>query len=341
VLVVDDGPTLTHGGMPYGAGYVAAVEAGAEVVDPLPYAGSDDPDALAAYPHMRSVLPALGYGPEQLAALQRSIAAAPVEYVVSGTPIDLAALVDVPAAASSARATSSPTPASPRSEQSSTRCSNDWESPQAPAGESRARSRTEATRVLNLAVGALSRTPADPVRPDMSTQPLPLDLAALERLLRPAAAKYADGGHLQLLSLALPHDRTSVLLDCTMAGAGRQARRAEAAEAIAMLIDASALGARVGALVRVRVDDCYGSSQPTRTDDGRIAMRATRTGKDGGSRRRIAPPVLRDGKAHCPRCGARLRLDYGVFACISCGYTFEAEPEQRQWIEEPSTGHAA
>jgi predicted GTPase len=96
VLVVDDGPTLTHGGMPYGAGYVAAVEAGAEVVDPLPYADEPIRAALSAYPHVRSVLPALGYGSEQLSALQRSIAAAPVEYVISGTPIDLAALVDVP-----------------------------------------------------------------------------------------------------------------------------------------------------------------------------------------------------------------------------------------------------
>jgi predicted GTPase len=96
VLVVDDGPTLTHGGMAYGAGYVAAVAAGAEVVDPLPYADPAISSALSAYPHIRSVLPALGYGGEQLAALQRSIAAVPVDFVVSGTPIDLAALIEVP-----------------------------------------------------------------------------------------------------------------------------------------------------------------------------------------------------------------------------------------------------
>jgi predicted GTPase len=96
VLVVDDGPTLTHGGMAYGAGYVAAVDAGAEIVDPLPYADPAIRVALAQYTHIAHVLPALGYGAEQLAALQHSIAATPVDVVVSGTPIDLAALIDVP-----------------------------------------------------------------------------------------------------------------------------------------------------------------------------------------------------------------------------------------------------
>ena len=96
VLVIDDGPTLTHGGMAYGAGYVAAVAAGAEIIDPLPYADPEIAAALSAYPHIRSVLPALGYGADQLAALQRSIASAPVDVVVSGTPIDLAALIKVP-----------------------------------------------------------------------------------------------------------------------------------------------------------------------------------------------------------------------------------------------------
>jgi predicted GTPase len=96
VLVIDDGPTLTHGGMSYGAGYVAAVAAGAgEIVDPRPHAVPPIREALARYPHLRSVLPALGYGPEQLAALRETIAATPADVVVSGTPVDLAALVDV------------------------------------------------------------------------------------------------------------------------------------------------------------------------------------------------------------------------------------------------------
>ncbi len=96
VLVVDDGPTLTHGGMSYGAGYVAAIEAGAEVIDPLPCAVPELRAALAKYDHLARVLPALGYGEEQLKSLAASIAAAPVDVVVSGTPIDLAALVSVP-----------------------------------------------------------------------------------------------------------------------------------------------------------------------------------------------------------------------------------------------------
>lgn len=96
VLVVDDGPTLTHGGMAYGAGYVAAVEAGAKVVDPRPFAAPSIREALDRYTHLADVLPALGYGDAQLEALRQSIAAAPVDLVVSGTPIDLAALVDVP-----------------------------------------------------------------------------------------------------------------------------------------------------------------------------------------------------------------------------------------------------
>jgi predicted GTPase len=94
-LVVDDGPTLTHGGMAYGAGYVAAVAAGAEIVDPRPYLAPSIREALERYPHVRSVLPALGYGAEQLAALAETIAATPAEVVVAGTPIDLGALVEV------------------------------------------------------------------------------------------------------------------------------------------------------------------------------------------------------------------------------------------------------
>jgi predicted GTPase len=96
VLVIDDGPTLTHGGMPYGAGYVAAVDAGARPIDPRPFAAPAIAEALARYPHLGAVLPALGYGEEQLRALADTIAAAPVEVVVSGTPIDLSRLIEVP-----------------------------------------------------------------------------------------------------------------------------------------------------------------------------------------------------------------------------------------------------
>jgi predicted GTPase len=92
VLVVDDGPTLTHGGMAYGAGYVAAVAARPKaIVDPRPGAAPDIAALYARYPHLGKVLPAVGYSDEQRDALRRTIEASPAEVVVSGTPFDLAA----------------------------------------------------------------------------------------------------------------------------------------------------------------------------------------------------------------------------------------------------------
>jgi predicted GTPase len=94
VVVVDDGPTLTHGGMAYGAGFVAAVAAGAaEIVDPRLAAAPEIRAAFEAYPHLGRVVPALGYGEAQRRALQATLDAAPAEVIVSGTPIDLAALL--------------------------------------------------------------------------------------------------------------------------------------------------------------------------------------------------------------------------------------------------------
>ncbi|GMV85042.1 MAG: hypothetical protein AMXMBFR80_08990 [Dehalococcoidia bacterium] len=92
VLVVEDGPTITHGGMAYGAGYVAALEAGAEIIDPRESAAPLIQAVYAAYPHIGSVLPAVGYGDEQVAALRETIDRSAAEVVVSGTPLDLAAL---------------------------------------------------------------------------------------------------------------------------------------------------------------------------------------------------------------------------------------------------------
>jgi predicted GTPase len=94
VLVVDDGPTLTHGGMAYGAGYVAAVGAGAaEIVDPRESATPEIRRVFETYPHLGSVLPAVGYDEAQLAALSATIEASRAEVVVSGTPLDLAARI--------------------------------------------------------------------------------------------------------------------------------------------------------------------------------------------------------------------------------------------------------
>jgi len=94
VIVVEDGPSTTHGGMAYGAGYVAAVVGGAAaIVHPQPYAVPEIARLYDEYPHLGPVLPAMGYSPAQLDALVRSIDATPADVVVSGTPIDLAALV--------------------------------------------------------------------------------------------------------------------------------------------------------------------------------------------------------------------------------------------------------
>ncbi len=95
VLVVEDGPTLTHGGMPWGAGYVAAQRAGAQLVDPRPFLAAGLREAFARYPHIGPVLPALGYSPGQVEALRQTIVATPADVVVAATPIDLAALIEV------------------------------------------------------------------------------------------------------------------------------------------------------------------------------------------------------------------------------------------------------
>jgi predicted GTPase len=94
VLVVDDGPTLTHGEMPFGAGLVAARMAGASaIVDPRPYAVGSLKDVFAKWPQLTNVLPAMGYSDEQLRELERTIDAVDCDVVVAGTPIDLARLI--------------------------------------------------------------------------------------------------------------------------------------------------------------------------------------------------------------------------------------------------------
>ena len=94
VLVVEDGPTITHGGMPHGAGLVAALQAGAgAIVDPRASAAPAIAAVYAQYPHIGPVLPAMGYSPAQLEALRQTINSARAEVVVAATPIDLAALI--------------------------------------------------------------------------------------------------------------------------------------------------------------------------------------------------------------------------------------------------------
>ena len=94
VLVVEDGPTTTHGGMPYGAGYVAATRAqAAKIVDPRAYAVPEIAEVYARYPHIGSILPAMGYFPAQLKALEATINNAEADVVVAATPSDLSSLL--------------------------------------------------------------------------------------------------------------------------------------------------------------------------------------------------------------------------------------------------------
>ncbi|UCC94183.1 MAG: GTPase [Thermoplasmata archaeon] len=96
VLVIEDGPTLTHGGMTFGAGYVAAKTAGAEsIVDPRPYATGSIKGVFHKYAHLKDVLPAMGYGDEQVKELEDTINAVPCDVVVAGTPIDITRIIQV------------------------------------------------------------------------------------------------------------------------------------------------------------------------------------------------------------------------------------------------------
>jgi predicted GTPase len=94
VLVVEDGPTLTHGEMAYGAGWVAARRFGAaEIVDPRPFAVGSILDTYQKYPTTGAILPAMGYGDEMIHELEQTINNAKADLVLVGTPIDLASLI--------------------------------------------------------------------------------------------------------------------------------------------------------------------------------------------------------------------------------------------------------
>lgn len=96
VLVIEDGPTVTHGDMEYGAGTIAAKRFGAsEVVDPRPHAVGSIKETLKKYPHLGNLLPAMGYTDQQIKELEETINAADCDVVVSGTPIDLRRILSV------------------------------------------------------------------------------------------------------------------------------------------------------------------------------------------------------------------------------------------------------
>jgi predicted GTPase len=95
VIVVEDGPTVTHGDMPYGAGYIAARKAGAIIVDPRPYAVGSIKDTFEKYNHLEDVLPAMGYGKKQMQELEETINKSDVDAIVIGTPIDLKQVIKI------------------------------------------------------------------------------------------------------------------------------------------------------------------------------------------------------------------------------------------------------
>ena len=94
VLVVEDGPTLTHGEMAHGIGYLAARDLGAaEIVNPKPFAQGSLRETFSNYSHIAALLPAMGYGPEQMADLEATINVTPADVVLVATPVDLASLL--------------------------------------------------------------------------------------------------------------------------------------------------------------------------------------------------------------------------------------------------------
>jgi predicted GTPase len=96
VLVVEDGPTVTHGEMPYGAGFIAADKFGAEdVVDPRPYTVGSITATFEKYPDIGPLLPAMGYGEQQVKDLEATIAKVECDVVIIGTPIDLRRIVKI------------------------------------------------------------------------------------------------------------------------------------------------------------------------------------------------------------------------------------------------------
>ena len=96
VLVVEDGPTLTHGGMSFGAGVLTARQWGAcELVDPRPWAVGSIRQTFADYPHIGPLLPAMGYGPQQMRDLEETIRRVACDTVLVATPVDLRRLLRI------------------------------------------------------------------------------------------------------------------------------------------------------------------------------------------------------------------------------------------------------
>jgi predicted GTPase len=95
-IVVEDGPTVTHGGLGTGAGTLVAERHGAVIIDPRPFAAGSIVGVYKEYPHLQRILPAMGYGEAQVKDLEETIRRSNAEFVVDGSPVDLARLVHVP-----------------------------------------------------------------------------------------------------------------------------------------------------------------------------------------------------------------------------------------------------
>jgi predicted GTPase len=95
VIVIEDGPTITHGEMPYGAATIAAQQHGATIVDAKKYAVGSILETYRKYPHLQKILPAMGYGKQQIKELEETINNADCDAVLAGTPIDLRRVINV------------------------------------------------------------------------------------------------------------------------------------------------------------------------------------------------------------------------------------------------------
>ncbi|MFP3269017.1 MAG: cyclic 2,3-diphosphoglycerate synthase [Desulfurococcales archaeon] len=96
VLIIEDGPTLTHGGMEFGAGYVAARKYGAaEIVDPRPYAVGSIKRTYEIYPHLKGILPAMGYGETQIKELEETVNGSDADLVIVATPVNLGRILKI------------------------------------------------------------------------------------------------------------------------------------------------------------------------------------------------------------------------------------------------------
>lgn len=95
VLVIEDGPTLTHGGMAFGAGFIAAKQNNARIVDPKKYAVGSIKRIYRKYKHLKSILPTMGYSKEQIKELEKTINRTPCDAVICATPIDLTRIIKI------------------------------------------------------------------------------------------------------------------------------------------------------------------------------------------------------------------------------------------------------